>query len=253
MRSISRLARSPAARFAVRFSLLCIASLTVISLIPSDAFYPLNRLTAHSTGELLKVFDRAAAGTGAHLTYRGFSAAIIPECTILFCAVILFSFIVAYPSSPANKAAGALLGGFLLFGVNTARIAAVMMIGAAFRSWFDVAHVCLGQVVMIFALLAFCRLWLTTSALTLRQRMFGLAFGLSIISVFQLLIRLGNAVISIAGMHWTIPLANAVYNINVFGLPLVLLPICLYLFGTHTPERVAPSRRARRPPKSKRD
>jgi exosortase H (IPTLxxWG-CTERM-specific) len=121
---------------------------------------PLIRYTAETTAFLLQVAGLDASVSGILVSLSGFTVKIIPECTVIFLAILFVSFVIAYPTSPKNKLLGLAFGLPFLVSVNLLRLAFIIVVGGYSRTLFDYAHVYIGQIAMMLVLLVTCIMWL---------------------------------------------------------------------------------------------
>ncbi len=152
--------RSERLSFAIAFILLCIALYAVIHMLPPSVTKPINEHTASALGLVLNTLGIPVSTADDTVTEGGLAFRIIPECTPIFTAGLFLSFVVFYPATLRQKAAGLLMGITALYLGNLARLAATFMISRYDRRLFDVVHVYLGQVFTMFLVIAVCIGWL---------------------------------------------------------------------------------------------
>jgi exosortase H (IPTLxxWG-CTERM-specific) len=112
-------------------------------------------------GRCLNIFGIHPVLYGRTLSQDGFAVSVITECSTLYMAILFLSFVVAYPTALRRKLMGLPLGIAALHAGNILRIAAVFVIGVKSRVSFELVHVYMGQVLMVFFVLAVCLAWLT--------------------------------------------------------------------------------------------
>lgn len=153
------------AAFTIKFLLFCGISYTLVNYLPPTAFIgPMNTYTASLTGILLSALGVDAAVRGVNITTAGFSVKIITECSAIFVIILFSGFVLAYPSDLRHKALGLALGIPSLFVFNLTRLAFIVIVGMHSRFWFEIAHVYIGQIVMILMVLIVCMIWLRETA-----------------------------------------------------------------------------------------
>ena len=132
-----------------------------VSLIPEDYYTPLNQLTALASGQVLRLLagGETVAVRGTHIALGGFRVQVIAECSTVHLMALYSAFVYAFPSAWREKSIGLGAGGLLLFGVNMLRIALVTLIGRYFPDRFEAAHIYLGQLGMLVAMVALCLGW----------------------------------------------------------------------------------------------
>ena len=133
-----------------------------ISLIPfvQEAFLQIttsftNWLLNISGYETLLQGNKIALTTGTEMKFS-----IVPDCTGIYPFIILFSLILAFPTSVKNKLIGA-SGAFLTtFSVNYIRLVLLIAIGHANRELFQYAHVFIFQVSFILLIIIYFLWWI---------------------------------------------------------------------------------------------
>ncbi|WP_319526495.1 exosortase H [uncultured Desulfosarcina sp.] len=151
--------------FSIRFVLLAGGLYILFNWLPPSAIAdPLNRHTAAMTAFLLRLPHLEPSVSGVILTAHGFSIRIIAECTAIFVAILYFSFVMAYPTALKNKLLGLAAGLPFLFAANLARILFIFLVGLKYRTFFEYAHVYIGQIVMILLVLVAVMTWLRSIA-----------------------------------------------------------------------------------------
>ena len=144
--------------FALKFLAIATPLILLLSVIPEDWFAPLNRLTAILAAYVLHLFGLHPVVTGTLIRQSGFSVNIIAECSAVRLLVIFFAFVTAFPPKK-RKYWGLAIGASSLMVINILRIALVTVIGAYHPDAFKVAHVYLGQMVMVCTVLVLCLWW----------------------------------------------------------------------------------------------
>jgi len=165
-RSASKVAARQVARqqslllsFTRKFLLAAALGILAISLVPEAWFEPLNRLTALLVGDLIQLLGLKPVVQGAYISTGGFSVNVIAECSAVQLMILYAAFIVAFPATRSEQWIGLGAGTALLFTVNIARIATIILIGWKSPAWFEPAHVYFGQLGMLLATVAICLLW----------------------------------------------------------------------------------------------
>jgi archaeosortase B (VPXXXP-CTERM-specific) len=150
-----------------RFAILYFSLLTGIALA-----YPALRLrlapwfraaelgTAELVHALLAlVSSEARLGDGGIVYLGHFPVKIIDECTGVYEAVLLGAALLAFPTSWGKTAIGFLLGFSLIYAMNVARIAMLLVVGRHFPRLFEFTHVYFWQVTMIAMVASTWLLW----------------------------------------------------------------------------------------------
>jgi exosortase H (IPTLxxWG-CTERM-specific) len=154
-------------RFCVLFLFVTGGLIFLFHWAPKPVFAdPMNEQTARLTALLLHMAGLEPVVSGPIISARGFSVKIIAECTAIFVGILFFSFVIAFPTTRRNKAAGLLFGLSFLFGANLIRLFFIILIGIKYRAAFDYAHVYIGQIGMILFVLLTVLVWLRSLAAT---------------------------------------------------------------------------------------
>lgn len=171
-RPVDRLALT---RFCVRFILLCSVLYFLFNWLPSDwVANPICRQTAEMTALLLRAVGLDPSVSGSIVSADGFSIKIIPECTAIFIGVLFFSFITAYPAMYKHKLVGLFLGISFLWTANLLRVCIMFWVGLNYQNLFDIMHVYIGQIMMVFLVLMTSMVWLNSAAsISLKDRPVG--------------------------------------------------------------------------------
>lgn len=146
-------------RFVSAFSVSCIALYALIFLF-SEPLMLINEHTAQTLGNVLYVIGIPVSVAGDLVSGKDFAVRIIPECTALFMAGLFACFVLFYPATARQKAAGLAMGLPALYLGNLARLAAVFIAGICDERLFKVLHTLLGQVFSVTLVLLFCILWM---------------------------------------------------------------------------------------------
>jgi exosortase H (IPTLxxWG-CTERM-specific) len=150
-------------RISATFAICFVAFYALTIVLPESLFEPLNRLTADMAFHILRLcgFNPVLAGTT--LSQDGFAVKVITECSVIYMAILFFSFVVAYPVSLQHKLIGLAAGIPVLHAGNILRIALVFAIGVKKQLLFEFAHVYLGQVLMVLFVIGVCLAWVRTT------------------------------------------------------------------------------------------
>ena len=159
MKSKTSTQRHTIKKFGVLFVLLCSTFYAITRATPST-FAPLNNYTAATLGVLLRALGMQPTVHGALLSADDFSVKIIDECSAIFVFILFSSFVLAYPTSPKNKAIGLIFGIPSLFLVNTLRLVVVFLAGLWRPDLFEHLHAYLWQTIMILLVFISCLTWL---------------------------------------------------------------------------------------------
>lgn len=148
------------AKFITCFITIAMCIYALLEFVPENFYSVINNLNALAAGWLLKAGGIKVIINGDLLSYKGFTAKVVGECSAVFLSVLPFSFFLAYPTSIDRKTTGILIGLPFLFSFNILRIAFIFTIGCSYPQVFPWAHLYIGQVVMILAVIWICLTWL---------------------------------------------------------------------------------------------
>lgn len=177
--------------FTTKFLLAIIFTIVPLSMLPEDWYAPLNKITAYLSGEILKLITPDTVVRGTHISAGRFTVNVISECSAIHLIALMASFVYAFPSKTVEKLYGIFIGSLFLFALNIMRIAFITITGKHFPGIFDVAHVYLGQLVMIVITICFSLYWCRRVFKSVRQEstvdfVFRFLFFSTILFVFWL-------------------------------------------------------------------
>ena len=145
--------------FTLKFLFAAIFTIIPLSLLPEDWYAPLNRLTAFLSCEILKTFTPDTVLHGTHISVGEFRVNVISECSAVHLIALLISFVFAFPSKLTEKLYAICIGTLFLYTINIMRISLITVIGCRIPDLFDIAHIYLGQLVMIILMICFSLYW----------------------------------------------------------------------------------------------
>jgi exosortase H (IPTLxxWG-CTERM-specific) len=153
----------PTYRFATLF-LAVLAGLSAIypalRLRFGHTFAALERFTAEVVYHLLDLFSSEVELEGRNVVlFGGFPVAIIDECSGVYEAVLLGAALLAFPTTWGRIALGFLIGVPLIYAMNLARIALLLVVGRHYPHLFEFMHVYFWQVTMIAMVASTWLLW----------------------------------------------------------------------------------------------
>ena len=136
----------------------------------------LARGLAYMAGFALGMLDVPASLDGAVINMDGFAAVVVAECTAIELILVFSAAVLVSPVSLKARLWALALGVSALCALNLVRIVSLMLVGAGFPEYFEMAHLKVGQTAMAVATLAMWLLWLRwasgserTSELAARQ------------------------------------------------------------------------------------
>ncbi|OPY77393.1 MAG: Transmembrane exosortase (Exosortase_EpsH) [Syntrophorhabdus sp. PtaU1.Bin058] len=150
-------------RFVSAFSISCITLYALIFLL-SEPLMLINEHTAQTLGNVLYVIGIPVSVAGDLVSGKGFAVRIIPECTALLMAGLFACFVLFYPATARQKAAGLAMGLPALYLGNLARLTAIFFVCTYDKRLFNIIHTLLGQVFTVTFVLVMCILWLKSIA-----------------------------------------------------------------------------------------
>ena len=146
--------------FSKSFPLALILTAIPVSLAPEAWYWHLNEFTATLSGHLIRLTTALTPVVlGTHISLDGFSVTVVSECSGFKSIALYAAFIVAFPAPRARKWIGFGVGASLLFSANIIRIAAVTIIGRSYPQLADTAHIYLGLLIMLIALVSITLTW----------------------------------------------------------------------------------------------
>jgi len=153
--------RTTVVRFLVWFLLLLVVLSVAVSILFGQfpaASASLLAATARLVGVTASLVCDDVSVAGDLVTHRNFSIRVVGECTGLVEIVIFLAAVLAFPTSVARRAVGAVAGSVVIVAANIVRMVTLLIIGSSSQYWFDVAHYYAYQVSMILLIVA---TWLT--------------------------------------------------------------------------------------------
>ncbi len=148
--------RSPTTRFVGLFGALAAAGLLLLQLpIAGRVLWPLKLAFASAMGAGLRLFGHHAAVSGTDVLFADRAVVIIDECTGIYAAILLTSFIVAFPKPWKAKIRAELLALVFIAVVNVGRLVALGLLMVHTPEFAEFAHDYLWQVVWGAALVGF--------------------------------------------------------------------------------------------------
>lgn len=135
--------------FGAGFLSLAFVTFLILGTRTNEFFGGLNYFTAQVFVWLLRLLGIAAQQTNDLVSYDNFQVQVITECSALYLGVLFCCFVIAFPSTCKEKGWGIILGLTVLFLTNQVRLVSLFLVGIFYHSFFNEAHIYLGQVLMI--------------------------------------------------------------------------------------------------------
>jgi exosortase/archaeosortase family protein len=145
--------------FTRRFLLAAILLIIPLSLIPEEWYYPLNRITAVMSYEVLQSAGVDSTLNNTFISTGHFKVNVISECSAVHLIALLGAFIYAFPADLKKKLIGFSGGTLFLFVINILRISIVTVIGKNYPGLFEVFHIYFGQFIMMLVTVSCCIIW----------------------------------------------------------------------------------------------
>ena len=120
----------------------------------------LARGLAYMAGFALGMLGVPASLDGAVINMDGFAAVVVAECTAIELILVFSAAVLVSPVSLKARLWALALGVSALCALNLVRIVSLMLVGAGFPEYFEMAHLKVGQTAMAVAALAMWLLWL---------------------------------------------------------------------------------------------
>lgn len=150
-------------RFFLIFVLLqlLLFGLNMLNSVQQSVVLPWTSLLAQMCAYLVTTFDATAMASGKVLwnPSTGFGVSIEPGCNGVEACIVLFSAIMAYPSSWRAKLVGIVLGFVAVQAVNVVRVISLFYLGQWDEAVFKFAHEYLWQALIMIDVLIVWLLW----------------------------------------------------------------------------------------------
>lgn len=151
----------------LRFFLIFLAlqmglfGLNMLNVVQQTVVLPWTSLLAQMCAYLVTTFDDTAMAAGKVLwnPSNGFGVSIEPGCNGIEACIVLFSAVMAYPSSWRAKVAGILIGFVAIQAVNIVRVISLFYLGQWNDTAFKFAHEYLWQALIMIDVLIVWLLW----------------------------------------------------------------------------------------------
>lgn len=146
-------------RFTIEFALLSVVLYAIIQVLPISFTKLINENTASALGMILNTLGFPVSIAGDTVSGSGLAFRIVPECTPIFTAGLFISFVAFYSAALGEKLIGFISGMVVLYLGNIARLVVTFVVSRYDRGLFEVVHVYLGQVFIIFLVILVCTAW----------------------------------------------------------------------------------------------
>jgi exosortase H (IPTLxxWG-CTERM-specific) len=148
--------------FCIRLLGIAAVLIGVWTLLPARLLEPLTQWEARFMTAILRMLGFDPWTRGATVWTNRFSVIVVKECLAVDAALLLASFIAAYPAPLYHKVTGIVGGAAAMHAVNQIRLVGVFFTGAVSRRFFDYAHVYFGQAFILLAVLGIAGIWIRT-------------------------------------------------------------------------------------------
>ncbi len=150
-----------------RFAVLFLAFLVAIALLYSGLklrygsyFHVTETFTAQAVYRVMSVFSSEVKLTGDTTIFYGpFPVEIIEECSGIYEALLLGAALLAFPTAWYKTALGFAIGFPLIYAMNIARIAVLLVIGRYSPQYFEFLHLYFWQGTMVLMVASTWLLW----------------------------------------------------------------------------------------------
>ena len=146
-------------RFLLFFSVLLVVFFVVFSLI-SSSFDFLRVGTAHLTSAVADLLGMETKVHGSTLSMATMDFEVIAECTGVFAMMIYAAAVVAYPARWKERVLGLVVGIPIIFGVNVARMVALVYVALYHENSFEYVHSYLWQGTFVIFVILVWFLWI---------------------------------------------------------------------------------------------
>jgi exosortase/archaeosortase family protein len=151
---------SDAQRFGVRFFAILLAVSAIVWAVElPDRLGPVQAALARSAAWLAHAAGSTSTVEYDQIYVRAFAMDINYECTGVYVLLILFTFLLAYPSSWFSRLTGALLGVAGLTTVNVLRIAFLVRVAELQPDLFAYLHEYVWQGVFLVLVIVYAMTW----------------------------------------------------------------------------------------------
>lgn len=152
---------NPTFRFIfITISLMLLLLLYVSQASITDFFVNWTSISLHWILQVLHIKTRLTGNILLLLDGSQIKFQIIPDCTVIFPFIILFSMIIGYPSRIQKKLFGILIAFFYTLLFNYIRLVLLFVIGRKSVHWFEVAHIFIWQVSFVLLIVGFFFWWM---------------------------------------------------------------------------------------------
>jgi exosortase H (IPTLxxWG-CTERM-specific) len=148
--------------FALFATLISALLLGLYLALPRTLLDPFEVFTARAVAGLLQGIGIAVTCNGNVISSAAYSIRVIDECLGIEILLLSAAFVMVFPA-PWRKKLLALAVGFpILLMVNALRMVMLFLISTFNRTWFDYAHIYLGQFMMLFVVVFLFLIWLAS-------------------------------------------------------------------------------------------
>ncbi len=152
--------RNPAYRFLLALVLGSIAlSVSAIREIFEPATVWLEQMTASLEYHMIRPFTSDVVVSDTILSFKGFEVIIVEECTGIYEAFIYGAAVLSFPTTWIKKGIGVGVGVPILYVINLARIAVLLLVGHYQPGLFEFMHLYFWQVTLVVMILSVWLLW----------------------------------------------------------------------------------------------
>jgi exosortase/archaeosortase family protein len=154
-------ANAVAVRFCVLFPVLLLLCWVALQRAEVNHYLalPFATLIATLAGALLRLLHAGATLSGAVIAGPGVSLIVVERCSTLFEMGIFLAALIAYPARPRAKLWGALAGVGCIFLLGITRVVALYYIGRYAPDFFELAHIHVGQSLLILLIVLLWVYW----------------------------------------------------------------------------------------------
>lgn len=140
---------------------LTLFGINMLGVVQQHLVLPWTALLARICVALVTLFDSTAAAAGKVLwnTVTGFGVSIEPGCNGIEACIVLFSAVIAFPSTWRHKLVGLVAGFVAVQALNVVRVISLFYLGQWNTDVFNFAHEYLWQALIMLDVLVVWLLW----------------------------------------------------------------------------------------------
>jgi len=153
--------QSDSVRLCTRFAVYTVLVFAALYAVQNGLIGALNRHFAGLTALLLRRVGVPSTAAGPVVILGRFAVEIKDNCNAIYEVGLYAAAVWAYPAPWRARLRGTLLGASVLYGVNLLRIVTLLTVGVLMRSWFEVLHLYVWQILFLLVVAACWFAWVS--------------------------------------------------------------------------------------------